>query len=886
MAILLHSCDAITDPATGAQWLVASSSIIQIVSQKLQWETTDRYSRIYFDVPYSNFQAAQPLTFDVILVEPLLGALYVEIIDAAWNVATIEISNLVVGTNHVSVPMPEGTSVNFQSIQRLRFHIDNGFQNPFITLTLDNVELLGDIPVVFGSLECTAVLDSQEVAASVEIVEAGITRTTPFTETLPTGSYTLIATFDQYSDTKTVQILEDTVSLVTFNLSIPTPYPSPQIGIYPSETRGVLLHMWHYRSPDIPTIVDNLHQNGINTLVIEVYIHCLYVPTWATLIRQYITEAIFECHKRNMQVIAMPTVCLNVYEGDGGDRAAIDQNSTRTNWMCTTKSASRSIMKEVVETLAGLGVDGIMYDYIRIRTAGAEDMCFCDQCHTKFLADTGLTDTVWPSDVLEGGRYRWEFLDWRKTPVTELVRDMSTWARAVNPSIAISAAVFPAFSGLPMAPTGNYVPMDKAQHTADWIAKDYLNYVVVMGYTDKLYGNEGQSDFNQCAQIFFTGARTETNFDNNTTRPPNNLGMVPLLRYVSNYHPATITPSTFASEISNLRANGANGFIIWRYGGPGLPGDDLKDITPYLQAIPTYPEFRISNINWVIEGNALVISWNTSVPATSRVEYNPNSPLFEGVVRYGEPWGRNIHYVDVNYLGGEAVEDQTLTTAHQIIIPLSQAYFRIISEANGVSNTSLVFDSTALPPPPPLPKYVLTIASAGNGSTDTGNPPGTYSITEGDTITVTAIPASGYTFDHWELNGQNFVDSPLSLLSEPAIDGQTLTAYFRLLPPDTWGLTVTVSPPDTGTTNPNGSIEINEGETVIVEAFPSNGYRFSHWELNEIDIGSENPITIPAQPIGTSSVLVAVFSPTPIIPDWLIPVSLIGATAVILYLIV
>ncbi|MGB9740815.1 MAG: PKD domain-containing protein, partial [Candidatus Bathyarchaeales archaeon] len=49
--------------------------------------------------------------------------------------------------------------------------------------------------------------------------------------------------------------------------------------------------------------------------------------------------------------------------------------------------------------------------------------------------------------------------------------------------------------------------------------------------------------------------------------------------------------------------------------------------------------------------------------------------------------------------------------------------------------------------------YTLTIETTTGGTT---NPtPGTYTYAAGSTVQVTAIPSSGYIFDHWELNGSN-----------------------------------------------------------------------------------------------------------------------------------
>jgi hypothetical protein len=67
----------------------------------------------------------------------------------------------------------------------------------------------------------------------------------------------------------------------------------------------------------------------------------------------------------------------------------------------------------------------------------------------------------------------------------------------------------------------------------------------------------------------------------------------------------------------------------------------------------------------------------------------------------------------------------------------------------------IVQTSSSSPPPPPPPStdYELTISKSGSGTT---NPSlGVHTYDEGSYISVTAIPSSGWNFDHWVLDGQN-----------------------------------------------------------------------------------------------------------------------------------
>jgi hypothetical protein len=58
-----------------------------------------------------------------------------------------------------------------------------------------------------------------------------------------------------------------------------------------------------------------------------------------------------------------------------------------------------------------------------------------------------------------------------------------------------------------------------------------------------------------------------------------------------------------------------------------------------------------------------------------------------------------------------------------------------------------------LEPVTPPATYTLTISATSGGITDPS--PGSYAYTAGASVTVTAVASSGYTFNHWELDGAN-----------------------------------------------------------------------------------------------------------------------------------
>jgi len=147
----------------------------------------------------------------------------------------------------------------------------------------------------------------------------------------------------------------------------------------------------------------------------------------------------------------------------------------------------------------------------------------------------------------------------------------------------------------------------------------------------------------------------------------------------------------------------------------------------------------------------------------------------------------------------------------------------------------------ALPPPPPTHTLTVAVNNPTMGTTDDKYPPGTYTIQEGTSVTVTAKPNTGYKFSHWMLDSTKRTENPITFTIDK---DYTLTAYFEALPP-THKLTVAVNNPAMGTTDskyPPGTYDIPEGTTVQVTAIPNSGYKFDHWTLNGTT-STENPIT-------------------------------------------
>ena len=129
----------------------------------------------------------------------------------------------------------------------------------------------------------------------------------------------------------------------------------------------------------------------------------------------------------------------------------------------------------------------------------------------------------------------------------------------------------------------------------------------------------------------------------------------------------------------------------------------------------------------------------------------------------------------------------------------------------------------------PQRTYALIINSIGGGTTDPE--PQVYTYDEGTTVTVTAIPDSGYYFVKWELDGVIYTTNPIRLAT---VRDHVLHAVFfkiRLIPTERFNINIATT--FGGTTDPEPQVyNHSNGTNVAVKAIPDSGYRFLKWELD------------------------------------------------------
>ena len=85
-------------------------------------------------------------------------------------------------------------------------------------------------------------------------------------------------------------------------------------------------------------------------------------------------------------------------------------------WLCPSHPENQALeVAAMVEVARAYGVDGIHFDYIRYPD---NDHCFCAGCRERFGRAVGAELTRWPAEALAGGRWRAEWLEWRRRNIT------------------------------------------------------------------------------------------------------------------------------------------------------------------------------------------------------------------------------------------------------------------------------------------------------------------------------------------------------------------------------------------------------------------------------------------------------------------------------------
>jgi uncharacterized lipoprotein YddW (UPF0748 family) len=172
-------------------------------------------------------------------------------------------------------------------------------------------------------------------------------------------------------------------------------------------------------------------------------------------------------------------------------RLMIGHTGEERKWLCPSNLANLKLETDtMLEVARNYDVDGIHFDYIRYPD---EDGCFCDTCRAAFETARGKAVEKWPEDCYSGA-LRQEYLDWRCTNITRLVKAVSEEAHRIKPYLKVSAAVFADYPSCK-----EYVGQDWVL----WCRNGWLDFVCPMDYN----GNDATFETWVSNQVGLVGGR-------------------------------------------------------------------------------------------------------------------------------------------------------------------------------------------------------------------------------------------------------------------------------------------------------------------------------------------------------------------------------------------
>ena len=477
-----------------------------------------------------------------------------------------------------------------------------------------------------------------------------------------------------------LSLLKDTVTIHSSGSIGPVqPTISNYTVAHSSEIRAIFIHGATAGVPgvDWELIAQTLKDYDIDTVIFEAlsnniaYYPSDYIPsTHIDNLGQLIAAA----HSRNMEVHVLMDV---MFKSLGPEYQVELHTGVKYDTLCPTKTISRTLLRNLVEELlTRYDINGFMFDYIRYDPVEATGpMCYCSECKAKLQSDFGETISDWTPFMPGGARYH-EFMEWRITTIDELVLDMRNWMLAIKSDLEFSAAVWGYWYGVP---TSNRWRL--GQDFVKWVIEGWLDWVAPMVYTSDLTVIES-----------FIQSYWHDGLDGPEPK-------IPLVIFLSNAFPTVVDPSTFKQMVETVRINGADGWAVWRYGGPGdLSG--APDIRDYLSILDLPSKFSINNVGV----SETVITWETDLPASSKVEYS-TSPLFTSSWEFlpatitpdGSPIP-DFYYWNMTHNVGTVIEDSSPVTAHNVkltgLTSNTKYYFRVQSQDPSGIATSKVYTFT------------------------------------------------------------------------------------------------------------------------------------------------------------------------------------------------
>ena len=224
------------------------------------------------------------------------------------------------------------------------------------------------------------------------------------------------------------------------------------------------------------------------------------------------------------------------------------------------------------------------------------------------------------------------------------------------------------------------------------------------------------------------------------------------------------------------------------------------------------------NYTFTVTSNRTLVANFTQQNYTINVSANPTNG---GTVTGGGAF----HYGDNCTVSATAANGYTFTnwTEGSNVVSTNASYSFTVT-----GNRTLVAHFTAQ-------SYTITAtAEPSNGGTVSGG--GTFNF--GQSCTLTASPATNYTFINWTKNGQQVSTNATYTFS--VTESATYVAHFQS---QSFTVTTAVNPANSGTTTGSGTYTY--GQNCTITATANTGYDFVNWTENGIQVSTNSSYSFP-----------------------------------------
>lgn len=205
-----------------------------------------------------------------------------------------------------------------------------------------------------------------------------------------------------------------------------------------------------------------------------------------------------------------------------------NRHGATVTWLCPSHPENQQWTEAIiVEALSNYAVDGIHLDYVRYPD---QDACYCQGCAQRFRSQTDHDAPNWPHDVTEGTAKR-GFQQWRHEQITTTVSNLYHKAKAVNPAIQFSIAVWPEWPA---------VRDSIGQDWVQWSRDGIVDFVCPMNYV---------TTAEEAVRLFERQRRLAA------PDVPIYPGIAPTTHH--------LTPENTIRQVDQLRRVGAPGFVLF-----------------------------------------------------------------------------------------------------------------------------------------------------------------------------------------------------------------------------------------------------------------------------------------------------------------------------------